>query len=85
MKRTRFGLLGAKLGHSYSPLIHEYLGDYTYPLFERTEDQVGDFIQNGPFDGLNVTIPYKKTVMPFCNVISPRGAADRQCQHRPAP
>jgi len=71
MKRTRFGLLGAKLGHSYSPLIHEYLGDYTYPLFERTEDQVGDFIQNGPFDGLNVTIPYKKTVMPFCDVISP--------------
>lgn len=70
MARTRFGLLGAHLTHSYSPMIHEYLGDYAYPLYEKAPEAVADFVQNGPFDGLNVTIPYKKTVLPFCTRVS---------------
>ena len=62
------GLLGRKLGHSYSPQIHAYLGDYPYTLFEREPEDVEDFLKNGDFDAINVTIPYKKTVMPYCRL-----------------
>ena len=65
------GLLGGKLGHSYSPQIHAHLGDYPYALYERTTEEVGEFLQNTPFDGINVTIPHKKTVIPFCAELSP--------------
>ena len=75
MTRARFGLLGEHLTHSYSPLIHEYLGDYTYPLFEKAPEEVADFVKSGPFDGLNVTIPYKKTVVPLCDRISDEARA----------
>ncbi len=64
----RSGLLGRKLGHSYSPQIHSYLGDYSYQLFEREPEDVADFLENGAFDAINVTIPYKKTVMPYCTL-----------------
>lgn len=62
------GLLGRKLGHSYSPQIHAYLGDYSYKLFEQEPEDVEAFLKNGDFDAINVTIPYKKTVMPFCTL-----------------
>ena len=65
-----FGLLGEKLSHSFSPLIHSYLGDYEYLLFEQPSESVGDFLTQGRFDGLNVTIPYKKTVIPYCKELS---------------
>lgn len=61
------GLLGEKLSHSYSPQIHSYLGDYTYDLFEKSPEALEDFLKNGNFHGLNVTIPYKKAVIPFCS------------------
>lgn len=64
------GLLGEKLSHSFSPRIHSCLGDYTYDLFEKDKDEVEAFMQNKPFDGINVTIPYKKTVVPFMNELS---------------
>ena len=64
------GLLGRKLAHSYSPQIHRFLGDYPYILHELEEDHIRDFLQNGTFTGLNVTIPYTKTVMPFCAELS---------------
>lgn len=67
----RAGLIGAKLGHSFSPRIHAALADYPYELFELEENEVGSFLQKGDFDALNVTIPYKKTVMPFLQEISP--------------
>jgi len=60
------GLLGRTLGHSYSPQIHSYLGDYPYTLFEKEPEDVGSFLQNGDFTAINVTIPYKKDVMPYC-------------------
>lgn len=60
------GLLGRTLGHSYSPQIHSYLGDYPYALFEKEPEDVGFFLQNGDFTAINVTIPYKKDVMPYC-------------------
>ena len=62
------GLLGRKLGHSYSPQIHAYLGDYSYELFEREPEDVEDFLKHGDFSAINVTIPYKKTVMPYCRL-----------------
>lgn len=65
------GLLGRKLGHSYSPQIHALLGDYPYSLFEKEPDDLGDFLRNGDFTGINVTIPYKKDVIPFLDQISP--------------
>ena len=64
------GLLGKTLGHSYSPQIHSYLGDYTYSLFEIESDCLSDFFSNENFDGINVTIPYKKAVIPYCNELS---------------
>ncbi len=63
------GLLGRKLGHSYSPQIHRYLGDYTYELFEREEDELDGFFRELDFDAINVTIPYKETVMKYCESI----------------
>lgn len=64
------GLLGEKLGHSYSPAIHGMLADYEYLLYEKAPEQVEDFIRNGDWQGLNVTIPYKKTVLPLCDLLS---------------
>ena len=64
------GLLGRTLGHSYSPAIHAQLGDYSYQLFEKEPEELSDFLQNGDFTGLNVTIPYKKDVVPYCTELS---------------
>ena len=64
------GLLGEKLGHSYSPAIHGMLADYEYKLYEKSPEELDAFIRNGDWDGLNVTIPYKKTVLPYCDVLS---------------
>ena len=68
----RCGLLGKTLGHSLSPYLHSLLGDPDYRLFEVPEDGVADFINGGEWDALNVTIPYKKTVIPFCDSLSDR-------------
>ena len=64
------GLLGEKLGHSYSPQIHAELADYESKLYEKAPDEVEDFVRRGDWHGLNVTIPYKKTVIPFCDELS---------------
>lgn len=66
-----YGLLGEKLGHSFSPLIHSRLGGYAYRLFEVQREELGNFLRSGSFAGLNVTIPYKKEVIPFCETLSP--------------
>ena len=65
------GLLGRKLGHSYSPQIHNLLGDYSYVLFEKEPEELENFLKNGEFSGLNVTIPYKKEVIPYLSELSP--------------
>ena len=67
----RCGLLGETLGHSYSPMLHGLLGDPAYRLFECPREQLDDFLQNGPWDGLNVTIPYKKLAAARCDALSP--------------
>ena len=65
------GLLGRKLGHSYSPQIHAQLGSYCYELFEKEPEEIEDFLKKGNFSGLNVTIPYKKAVIPYLDELSP--------------
>ena len=69
------GLLGEKLGHSYSPRIHAELGDYEYKLYEKSPAELPAFLQRGEFHGLNVTIPYKKTVIPYCAELSEEAAS----------
>ena len=71
----RAGLLGRKLGHSFSPRIHSFFGDYSYGLFEVEPEQLDAFMQSGSFDALNVTIPYKKAVIPHCAELSPAAKA----------
>ena len=65
-----FGLLGRKLAHSYSPQIHSLLGDYAYGLTEIEPEQLETFLLQKGFIGLNVTIPYKKAVLPYCTELS---------------
>ena len=65
------GLLGRKLQHSYSPQIHKHLGDYSYELFEKEPEEIKDFLLHGDFSGINVTVPYKQTVIPFLDELSP--------------
>lgn len=66
----RFGLLGEKLGHSYSPRIHSELAGYEYRLYEVERDKVAAFLETTELSGMNVTIPYKKTVMEACVFLS---------------
>lgn len=68
----RYGLLGEHLGHSFSPQIHKAIGGYDYDLFERSPDRLESFLRSGEFDGINVTIPYKKAVIPYCAALSPQ-------------
>ncbi|GHV19032.1 hypothetical protein AGMMS49959_02640 [Planctomycetales bacterium] len=68
----RYGLLGKKLAHSYSPPIHRQLAGYDYELVElATPAAVADFLATTEAVGLNVTIPYKETVIPLCGELTP--------------
>ncbi len=67
---TRFGLLGRKLGHSWSPRIHQLLGCENYELFEKEPSELDAFLYSEELSALNVTIPYKVTVMPFCDELT---------------
>ena len=64
-----YGLLGRKLGHSWSVPIHQALGCEDYRLIELEPEALGDFLRREDIGGLNVTIPYKREVMAFCDVI----------------
>ena len=55
----RLGLVGRTLGHSHSPAIHALLGASSYEKFEVEPGDVDEFLAHGPWDGVNVTIPYK--------------------------
>ncbi len=68
---SKFGLLGRRLGHSWSPQIHELLCGYPYGLYEVEPDDLGRFLNETNLAGMNVTIPYKKDVLPYCVSLSP--------------
>ena len=57
MEQTRYGLIGSKLGHSYSKIIHEQIADYTYELMPLpTKDEARAFMERRDFAAINVTI-----------------------------
>lgn len=64
-----YGLIGEKLGHSFSKIIHEKLADYTYQLCPLTKEQLDTFMRQKQFKAINVTIPYKQDVIPYCDVL----------------
>lgn len=70
MTNEKYGLIGKTLVHSYSKEIHEALGRYQYQLFSLAEYEMPDFINARDFRGLNVTIPYKKDVIPLCDEVT---------------
>lgn len=65
-----YGLIGERLGHSYSPLIHSQLANYRYELRPMPPEALDAFLTQRDFKGLNVTIPYKQTVVPYCAELS---------------
>ena len=65
-----FGLLGRTLGHTYSPMIHQALGNTSYDIFEMEPDQLQDFFNRSDLQGLNITIPYKINALQACHRIS---------------
>ena len=69
--KKKYGCIGKKLTHSFSKEIHEQLADYDYELIELTEEEVASFFTKKEFAAVNVTIPYKQTVLPYLDDISP--------------
>ena len=65
-----YGLIGEHLPHSFSKIIHEKLAPYSYELHELRPDEVDSFMRGKEFKGINVTIPYKQTVIPYLDEIS---------------
>ena len=65
----KVGLIGEKLGHSFSKPIHEQIADYTYDIMPLSREEFPLFMENRAFDAINVTIPYKEMVMPYCDFI----------------
>ena len=63
---ARFGLIGHPLSHSCSPRVHQLLGGDGYQLWDTPPEALEGFLREGAFDGINVTIPHKQAVMPFC-------------------
>ena len=75
MSEKCYGLLGRRLGHSWSVPIHQALGCEGYRLFELKPEALGDFLRREDVGGLNVTIPYKRDVMKYCDAIDPAAEA----------
>lgn len=71
----RYGLLGERLGHSFSRDIHNSLCNYSYDLIEVARDELERFIEEKDFGGINVTIPYKETVIPYLDKIDDKAKA----------
>ncbi len=67
---NRYGLIGEKLGHSYSKIIHEQLADYSYDLIPLSKEEFAPFMEAHDFTAINVTIPYKQDVIPYLDEIS---------------
>ena len=65
----KYGLIGEKLGHSFSREIHAYLSDYKYELLELSREELAPFIKGRDFLGINVTIPYKEAVIPYLDFL----------------
>ena len=65
-----YGLIGEKLGHSFSKIIHNELFSYNYELKEIKPEEFDEFMRKADFKAINVTIPYKEMVMEYLDEIS---------------
>ena len=70
----KVGLIGEKLGHSFSKPIHEQIADYTYDIMPLRREEFPLFMEKKEFDAINVTIPYKEMVMPYCDFIDEKAS-----------
>ncbi|MBE6697594.1 MAG: shikimate kinase [Ruminococcaceae bacterium] len=70
----KYYLIGEHLSHSFSPQVHAMLGNPDYSLKELAPEAVGEFLWHGDYQGLNVTIPYKQTVIPYLDELTPAAA-----------
>ena len=70
----KVGLIGEKLGHSFSKPIHEQIADYTYDIMPLSREDFPVFMENKAFDAINVTIPYKEMVIPYCDFVDEKAA-----------
>ena len=66
----KYGCIGKKLTHSFSKEVHARLADYEYELIELLEDEITPFFEKKDFEAINVTIPYKETVIPYLDFVS---------------
>jgi len=73
-RMNKFGLAGADLSYSYSKTIHEMFGDYNYELFSLNAEEFETLMNSRDFDGLNITVPYKRAVIPFCDELDDTAA-----------
>ena len=64
-----YGLIGEKLGHSFSAEIHHRLFGYEYELKEMHREELAEFITGRSFKAINVTIPYKEAVIPYLDYV----------------
>ncbi len=67
----KYGLIGEKLGHSYSKLIHERIAEYNYDLIPLSKEEFLTFMERKDFTAINVTIPYKQAVIPYLDELDP--------------
>lgn len=72
MDYPQYGLVGRHLSHSFSPEIHNKLSGIDYGLFQIEPENLENFILNKDYSGLNITIPYKKSVIPYCDALTPQ-------------
>lgn len=75
MRKEQFGLIGASLVHSLSAEIHPRLGKYPYSLWPMEQADVASFLESDDWQGMNVTMPYKRYVLPFLDEIDPAAQA----------
>ncbi len=71
----RIALIGRRLDHSLSPAVHSLIGDYRYELLPASPDDLGRTLSDGGFDAFNITVPYKRAVIPFLSALSDDAAA----------
>lgn len=71
----KYGLIGAKLSHSFSKEIHGHFFDYPYELLELSSEQLDVFLRERDFCAVNVTVPYKETVIPYLDEVDERAQA----------
>ena len=71
----QYGLIGEKLGHSFSAQIHQKLKSNPYTLVELSQNEIEAFLRAKNFSAINVTIPYKTTVIPYLSHISEQAKA----------